>query len=57
MLNISGSNLDKRSIEFLSHALRVGRLGFGSRLEELRVDRCGLRGNLLEILGKLRVRC
>ncbi|KAF9363223.1 hypothetical protein BGX34_004629 [Mortierella sp. NVP85] len=51
VLNISGSNLDKRSIEFLSHALRVGRLGFGSRLEELRVDRCGLRGNLLEILG------
>ncbi|KAF8953354.1 hypothetical protein BGZ46_003230 [Entomortierella lignicola] len=50
-LNISGITADKRSVEFLAHALRVGRLGFGSRLQELRMDRCGLRGNLLEIMA------
>ncbi|KAF9914519.1 hypothetical protein BX616_008131 [Lobosporangium transversale] len=51
VLNVSGIAMDKRSIEFLAHALKVGRLGFGSRLEELRMDRCGLRGNLLEIMA------
>ncbi|KAG0327645.1 hypothetical protein BGZ99_007226 [Dissophora globulifera] len=51
VLNVSGIAMDKRSAEFLAHALRVGRLGFGSRLEELRMDRCGLRGNLLEIMA------
>ncbi|KAG0253548.1 hypothetical protein BG011_006316 [Mortierella polycephala] len=50
-LNISGVAMDKKSIEFLAHALKIGRLGFGSRLEELRMDRCGLRGNLLEIMA------
>ncbi|GJJ73035.1 protein phosphatase 1 regulatory subunit 37 [Entomortierella parvispora] len=50
-LNVSGINMDKKAIEFLAHALKVGRLGFGSRLEDLRVDRCGLRGNLLETLA------
>ncbi|KAG0366905.1 hypothetical protein BGZ54_004712 [Gamsiella multidivaricata] len=50
-LNVSGIAMDKRSVEFLAHALRIGRLGFGSRLEELRMDRCGLRGNLLEIMA------
>ncbi|KAF9190187.1 hypothetical protein BGZ51_008890 [Haplosporangium sp. Z 767] len=50
-LNISGVTMEKKSIEFLAHALRIGRLGFGSRLEELRMDRCGLRGNLLEIMA------
>ncbi|KAF9984406.1 hypothetical protein BGZ65_000464, partial [Modicella reniformis] len=49
MLNISGIPIDKRSVEFLAHAL-LGQ-GFGSRLEELRMDRCGLRGNLLEIIA------
>jgi len=43
--------MDKKAVEFLAHALKTGRLGFGSRLEDLRVDRCGLRGNLLETLG------
>ncbi|KAI8605287.1 hypothetical protein EDD21DRAFT_363983 [Dissophora ornata] len=51
VLNISGIAMEKRSVEFLAHALRVGRLGFGSRLEELRMDRCGLRGNLLEVMA------
>ncbi|KAF9563878.1 hypothetical protein EC968_004672, partial [Mortierella alpina] len=50
-LNVSGVPMDKKSVEFLAHALRVGRLGFGSRLEELRMDQCGLRGNLLEIMA------
>ncbi|KAF9419377.1 hypothetical protein BGZ76_004247, partial [Entomortierella beljakovae] len=50
-LNISGNTVDKRSVDFLSHALRVGRLGFGSRIEELRMDRCGLRGILLETMA------
>ncbi|KAG0005276.1 hypothetical protein BGZ79_005856 [Entomortierella chlamydospora] len=50
-LNISGITADKKSVEFLAHALKVGRLGFGSRLQELRMDRCGLRGNLLEIMA------
>ncbi|KAF9128202.1 hypothetical protein BGW39_005277 [Mortierella sp. 14UC] len=50
-LNISGIPMDKKSIEFLAHALKIGRLGFGSRLEELRMDRCGLRGNLLETIA------
>ncbi|KAF9982525.1 hypothetical protein BGZ75_006096 [Mortierella antarctica] len=50
-LNVSGVPMDKKSVEFLAHALRVGRLGFGSRLEELRMDQCGLRGNLLETMA------
>ncbi|KAG0197189.1 hypothetical protein BGX28_009301 [Mortierella sp. GBA30] len=50
-LNVSGVPMDKKSVEFLAHALRVGRLGFGSRLEELRMDQCGMRGNLLEIMA------
>ncbi|KAG0316334.1 hypothetical protein BGZ97_007054 [Linnemannia gamsii] len=50
-LNISGIPMDKKAIEFLAQALKIGRLGFGSRLEELRMDRCGLRGNLLEIIA------
>ncbi|KAG0293104.1 hypothetical protein BGZ96_003327 [Linnemannia gamsii] len=50
-LNISGIPMDKKSIDFLAHALKIGRLGFGSRLEELRMDRCGLRGNLLETIA------
>ncbi|KAF9925410.1 hypothetical protein FBU30_004793 [Linnemannia zychae] len=50
-LNISGIPMDKKSVEFLAHALKIGRLGFGSRLEELRMDRCGLRGNLLETIA------
>ncbi|KAF9116477.1 hypothetical protein BGX27_002149 [Mortierella sp. AM989] len=50
-LNISGITAEKRSVEFLAHALRIGRLGFGSRLQELRMDRCGLRGNLLEVMA------
>ncbi|KAF9098337.1 hypothetical protein BGX23_006391 [Mortierella sp. AD031] len=50
-LNVSGIPMDKKSIEFLAHALKIGRLGFGSRLEELRMDRCGLRGNLLETIA------
>jgi len=50
-LNVSGIAMDKKAVEFLAHALKTGRLGFGSRLEDLRVDRCGLRGNLLETLG------
>ncbi|KAF9353566.1 hypothetical protein BGX26_008669 [Mortierella sp. AD094] len=50
-LNISGIAAEKRSVEFLAHALKIGRLGFGSRLQELRMDRCGLRGNLLEIMA------
>ncbi|KAF9275070.1 hypothetical protein BGZ68_000134 [Mortierella alpina] len=50
-LNVSGIPMDKKSVEFLAHALRVGRLGFGSRLEELRMDQCGMRGNLLEIMA------
>lgn len=48
---MSGIPLDKKSIEFLAHALKIGRLGFGSRLEELRMDRCGMRGALLETMG------
>jgi hypothetical protein len=47
--------MDKKAIEFLAQALKIGRLGFGSRLEELRMDRCGLRGNLLEIIGGYRL--
>ncbi|KAG0095274.1 hypothetical protein BGZ93_006091 [Podila epicladia] len=50
-LNVSGIPLDKKSIEFLAHALKIGRLGFGSRLEELRMDRCGMRGALLETMA------
>ncbi|KAI8347093.1 hypothetical protein B0O80DRAFT_217857 [Mortierella sp. GBAus27b] len=49
VLNVSGIAVDKRSVEFLGHGL--GGLGFGSRLEELRMDRCGLRANLLEVLA------
>lgn len=47
--------MDKKSVEFLAHALKIGRLGFGSRLEELRMDRCGLRGNLLETIGEYHI--
>ncbi|KAG0334056.1 hypothetical protein BG004_000573 [Podila humilis] len=50
-LNVSGIPLDKKAIEFLAHALKIGRLGFGSRLEELRMDRCGMRGALLETMA------
>ncbi|KAF9407597.1 hypothetical protein BGZ94_002639 [Podila epigama] len=50
-LNVSGIPMDKKSIEFLAHALKIGRLGYGSRLEELRMDRCGMRGALLETMA------
>ncbi|KAF9971644.1 hypothetical protein BGZ73_005398 [Actinomortierella ambigua] len=50
-LNLSNIPIDKKSAEFLGFALRIGRLGFGSRLEELHLDNCGLRGLVLETLA------
>ncbi|KAF9165440.1 hypothetical protein DFQ26_000121 [Actinomortierella ambigua] len=50
-LNLSNIPMDKKSAEFLGFALRIGRLGFGSRLEELHLDNCGLRGPVLETLA------
>ncbi|KAF9583919.1 hypothetical protein BGW38_008105 [Lunasporangiospora selenospora] len=50
-LNISGIPMDKKATEFLAHALKIGRYGFGSRVEDLRMDRCGLRGNMLEVMA------
>ncbi|KAG0221980.1 hypothetical protein BGW42_007043 [Actinomortierella wolfii] len=50
-LNLSNIAMDKKAAEFFGFALKIGRLGFGSRLEELHLDNCGLRGQVLETLA------
>ncbi|CAG8739661.1 370_t:CDS:2, partial [Acaulospora morrowiae] len=50
-LDLSGTNIDKKSVTFLAQALIQGSNRSGSILETLKLDSCGLKNNGLEVLG------
>ncbi|CAG8717492.1 5083_t:CDS:10, partial [Funneliformis mosseae] len=50
-LDLSGINIDKKSATFLAQALIQGNNKSGAVLETLNLDNCGLKNNVLEVLG------
>lgn len=50
-LDLSGINIDKKSATFLAQALIQGTNKLGAVLETLKLDDCGLKNNVLEVLG------
>ncbi|GBB88317.1 hypothetical protein RclHR1_14890007 [Rhizophagus clarus] len=50
-LDLSGINIDKKSATFLAQALIQGNNKLGAVLETLKLDDCGLKNNVLEVLG------
>ncbi|RIA86450.1 hypothetical protein C1645_740841 [Glomus cerebriforme] len=50
-LDLSGINIDKKSATFLTQALIQGNNKSGAVLETLKLDNCGLKNSVLEVLG------
>jgi hypothetical protein len=50
-LDLSGTNIDKKSATYLAQALTQGNSKSGAILKTLRLDHCGLKNNVLEVLG------
>ncbi|CAG8767943.1 2492_t:CDS:10, partial [Gigaspora margarita] len=50
-LDLSGTYIDKKSATFLTQALIEGNNMSGAVLETLKLDGCGLKNNVLEVLG------
>ncbi|CAG8746539.1 3938_t:CDS:10, partial [Dentiscutata erythropus] len=50
-LDLSGTYFDKKSATFLAQALIEGNNMSGAVLETLKLDGCGLKNNVLEVLG------
>jgi|SRR4051794_24674366 len=50
-LDLSGINIDKKSATFLAQALIQGNNKLGAVLETLKLDNCGLKNSVLEVLG------
>ncbi|RIB03652.1 hypothetical protein C2G38_2224423 [Gigaspora rosea] len=50
-LDLSGTYIDKKSATFLAQALIEGNNMSGAVLETLKLDGCGLKNNVLEVLG------
>ncbi|CAJ0829379.1 3561_t:CDS:10 [Entrophospora sp. SA101] len=50
-LDLSGTNIDKKSATFLAQALTQGNSKSGAILKTLKLDNCALKNNVLEVLG------
>jgi hypothetical protein len=50
-LDLSGINIDKKSATFLAQALIQGNNKSGAVLETLKLNNCGLKNSVLEVLG------
>ncbi|CAJ0914742.1 4475_t:CDS:2 [Entrophospora sp. SA101] len=49
-LDLSGTNIDKKSATFLAQALTQGNSKSGAILKTLKLDNCALKNNVLEVL-------